>query len=223
MSLLSDIWTAFEANDGWGQTWVHVRLSATALLCASIGGLALGIACAKLGRGASFLLMTAANLGRTVPTFALIALILAITSLGFWPAAIGLILLGLPPILLNTATGLRDADRGAVDAARGMGFTPVQVVARVELPLALPLIWAGVRNSSVQIIATAALAGIVGADGLGVIVQSGLANSQTGVLLAGAIPITILAALAEVLFSGAERLSTPRGLRLQRATLKGTP
>lgn len=221
MSLWADTWTAFEANDGWGQTWIHVKLSVTALGIAAAGGLALGIACAKLGRGAAFAVTTIANLGRTIPTFALIALILAVASLGFWPAVIGLILLGLPPILLNATTGIQEADTGAVEAARGMGLTRTQVLMRVEIPMAMPLIWAGVRNSSVQIIATAALAGLVGADGLGVIVQSGLANSQTDVLLAGAIPITILAALAEGLFATVERLSTPRGLRLQLATVKG--
>lgn len=221
MSLLADTWTAFERNGGWEQTMVHVRLSLTSLGLAAAGGIALGVICAKIGRGASFALVTVANLGRTIPTFALIALILAVTSLGFWPAVVGLTLLGLPPILLNATTGVREADAGAVDAARGMGLTGPQVFMRVELPMAMPLIWAGVRNASVQIIATAALAGVVGADGLGVIVQSGLANSQTDVLLAGAIPITILAVLAEGLFAGAERVSTPRGLRLARQPIKG--
>lgn len=216
MSLLSDTWDAFQANDGWGQTRATVTMSVVALGIATVAGVVLGVLCARLGRAASFAVVAVANLGRTVPTFALIALILALTSLGFWPAATGLILLGIPPILLNTTTGIREADRGAVDAARGMGLTGAQVLARVEIPLALPLMWAGLRNSSVQIIATAALAGVVGADGLGVIVQSGLANSQTDVLLAGAIPITLLAALSEGLFAGAERATTPRGLRLAR-------
>ncbi|HMM48929.1 MAG TPA: ABC transporter permease [Miltoncostaeaceae bacterium] len=221
MNLAQATWQAFLDNDGPGQTLVHIELSLTALVLAVAIGLALGTMCAKLGRTAAFALTGLANLGRTIPTFALIALILALTSLGFWPAVAGLVLLGVPPILLNTATGLREADAGAVDAARGMGYTPLAVLTRVELPLALPLIWAGVRNSAVQIIATAALAGVVGAEGLGVIVQSGLANSQTDVLLAGAIPITILAALADGLCAGAERLTTGRGLRVARQTPKG--
>ena len=102
------------------------------------------------------------------------------------------------------------------EASRGMGFRPYQVLGRVELPIAMPLIFAGIRTSSVQIIATAALAGLVGADGLGVIVSSGLSNNQDDVILAGAIPITILAAASEVLFGGAERVATPRGLRISR-------
>lgn len=213
---MGGVWDAFEANDGWGQTWTHIQLSLVSLGLATVVGLVLGVICAKVGRGAAFLVITVSNLGRTVPTFALIALILALTSLGFWPAVFGLFLLGIPPILLNTYTGVKEVDRGTVEASRGMGFTPAQVLGRVELPIALPLIFAGVRTSSVQIIATAALAGLVGAEGLGVIVASGLSNSQDDVILAGAIPITILAALSEVVFGGAERLATPRGLRISR-------
>ena len=210
------VWDAFEANDGWGQTLTHVQLTVVALLLATATGLVLGVLCAKAGRGTAFLVITVSNLGRTVPTFALIALILALTSLGFWPAALGLYLLGIPPILLNAYTGVRDVDPGAVEASRGMGFTPLGVLGRVELPMALPLIFAGIRTSAVQIVATAALAGLVGAGGLGVIVASGLSNNQDDVILAGAIPITILAALAELVFGGAERLVTPRGLRIAR-------
>jgi osmoprotectant transport system permease protein len=213
---MNDIWDAFEANNGWEQTWIHIKLSLTALGLATAVGLVFGVICAKVGRGAAFLVITVSNLGRTVPTFALIALILALTSLGFWPAVFGLFLLGIPPILLNTYTGVKEVDPGAVEASRGMGFRPLQVLGRVELPIAMPLVFAGVRTSSVQIIATAALAGLVGADGLGVIVSSGLSNSQDDVILAGAIPITILAALSEVVFGGAERLATPRGLRISR-------
>ncbi len=213
---MGDIWDAFQANDGWGQTVTTIQLSLAALALATATGLILGVICAKVGRGAAFLVITVSNLGRTVPTFALIALILALTSLGFWPAVFGLFLLGIPPILLNTYTGVRDVDPGTVEASRGMGFTPLQVLGRVELPIAVPLVFAGIRTSSVQIIATAALAGLVGAGGLGVIVQSGLSNNQDDVILAGAIPITILAALSEVVFGGAERLATPRGLRISR-------
>jgi osmoprotectant transport system permease protein len=129
---------------------------------------------------------------------------------------LGLFALGVPPILLNAYTGVKEVDAGAIEASRGMGLTPLQVLGRVELPMAMPLVFAGVRTSAVQIVATAALAGVIGADGLGVIVQSGLANSQDDVILAGAIPITILAALAEALFAGAERLVTPKGLRIGR-------
>jgi osmoprotectant transport system permease protein len=218
---MGDIWDAFQENDGWGQTWTTIELSLTALGLATLVGLVLGVVCAKVGRAAAFLVITISNLGRTVPTFALIALVLALTGLGFWPAALGLFLLGIPPILLNTFTGVKEVDPGTVEASRGMGLTSLQVLGRVELPIALPLIFAGVRTSAVQIIATAALAGLVGAGGLGVIVSSGLSNNQDDVILAGAIPITILAALSELVFGGAERLVTPRGLRISRRPTTG--
>lgn len=213
---MGSIWDAFQANDGWGQTWTHIKLSVTALAMATAVGLVLGVLCAKVGRVAAFLVVTVSNLGRTVPTFAIITLILALTSIGFWPAVFGLFLLGIPPILLNAYTGVKEVDPGIVEASRGMGFRPLQVLGRVELPIAMPLVFAGIRTSAVQIVATAALAGLVGAGGLGVIVSSGLSNNQDDVILAGAIPITILAALAEVVFGGAERLATPRGLRITR-------
>ncbi|MGD9572905.1 MAG: ABC transporter permease [Thermoleophilia bacterium] len=214
---MGNVWDAFVDNDGWGQLWTHIELSVTALVMATVVGLVLGVICAKIGRGAAFLVVTVSNLGRTVPTFAIIALILALTSLGFWPAVIGLFLLGVPPILLNSFTGVKEVDRGVTEASRGMGLRPLQVLGRVELPLAMPLIFAGIRTSSVQIIATAALAGLVGAGGLGVIVASGLSNNQDDVILAGAIPITLLAAFSELVFGGAERVATPRGLRIGRA------
>ncbi|MDX6555920.1 MAG: osmoprotectant transport system permease protein [Miltoncostaeaceae bacterium] len=225
MSLVADTWDAFTnpLNDGWGQTRTHVELSAAALGLAAATGLALGVLCAKIGRGAAFVVITVSNLGRTVPTFAVIALVLAVSSLGRWPAVIGLFGLGVPPILLNTYTGIRGVDRGAVDASRGMGLTGPQILARVELPLAIPLIFAGIRTSAVQIVATAALAGLVGVGGLGVIVQSGLSNDQTEVLLAGAIPIALLAILAEALFGAAQWLLTPRGLRLARRAAPRRP
>jgi osmoprotectant transport system permease protein len=218
---MGDIWDAFLENDGWEQTWTTIELSLTALALATAVGLVLGVVCAKVGRGTAFLVVSVSNLGRTVPTFALIALVIALTSIGFWPAVFGLFLLGIPPILLNTFTGVKEVDPGAVEASRGMGFRRLQILGRVELPMALPLIFAGIRTSSVQIIATAALAGLVGAGGLGVIVASGLANNQDDVILAGAIPITILAALSELVFGGVERLATPRGLRISRRPITG--
>jgi osmoprotectant transport system permease protein len=225
MSLLNEAWDAFQDPliDGWGQTWTHVKLTLYSLAIAAGIGVVLGIACAKIGKVASFLVVTTANLGRTVPTFAVIGLVAALYTIGFVPAIVALVLLGVPPILLNTFTGVREVDPGAIEASRGMGLNPLQILGKVELPLALPLVFAGIRTSAVQIVATAALAGLVGAGGLGVIVLSGLSNNQNPVLLAGAIPIAILALLAEAIFAGAERLITPKGLRIGRrlATQQG--
>jgi osmoprotectant transport system permease protein len=225
VSLLSDTWDAFQDPilDGWGQTLTHVRLSLIALALAAGAGVALGILCAKIGRLAAFLVVTIANLGRIVPEFAILGLIAALWTLGFVPAVVALFLLGVPPILVNTFTGIREVDPGAIDASKGMGMTPFQILGRVELPIALPLIFSGIRTSAVQIVATAALAALVGAEGLGVLVLAGLSNDQNAVLLAGAIPIALLALMAELVFGGAERLLTPKGLRISRrlATRQG--
>jgi osmoprotectant transport system permease protein len=220
MTSLAEIWDAFNDPilDGPGETVTHVRMSLVALLIATGVGVAAGVGAAKLGRVAAFTVIAVGNLGRTVPTFAVMALVVALSSIGFWPAVIGLILLGIPPILLNAYTGVKEVDAGMVEAARGMGLTPLQLLGRVELPVAIPLMFAGIRISAVQIVATAALAGLVGAGGLGVLVVSGLANNKTDVLLAGAIPIALLAVLTEIVFSGMSRLLTPRGLRLARSS-----
>lgn len=214
------IWDAFnDPNlDGWRQMWIHVRLSLMALAVASVIGVVLGVVAAKTGRATGFVVATVANLGRTIPTFALLALAVALSTIGEGPALVGLIALGVPPILLNAHTGIREVDRGAVEAARGMGFTPLAVLGRVELPMALPLLFAGVRISAIQIVATAALGASVGANGLGVLILSGLANADDEILLAGAIPTALLALAVGGALALAERLLTPRGLRLARAS-----
>lgn len=218
VNLLQETWQAYidPLNDGPGQTVVQIQLTLTALAIAAVLGVGLGILAARAGRVAAYLVVLAGNLGRTVPTFAVMALAVAVSSVGFWPAVVGLVLLGIPPILVNTYTGMRDVDPATLDAARGMGLTEAQVLARVQFPLALPLVFAGLRTSAVQVVATATLAGLVGAGGLGTLVLAGLGNSQTPVLLAGAIPVAILAIIFEVAFAGAERIATPRGLRAQR-------
>jgi osmoprotectant transport system permease protein len=216
MSLLADTWTAFTENEGWERLGQHVRLSLVALLLAAAIGAVLGVACAKGGPVGSFAIAATGLIGRTVPTFAAMALVIALSSIGFWPAAIALTALGIPSVLLNVATGIRGADVGAVEAARGMGLTPRQVLTNVELPLARPLVFTGLRSAAVMIIATAALAGAVGAGGLGVTIIAGLSNNQTDVLLAGAIPVTLLAVTAEGLVLLAQTLTTPKRLRHAR-------
>src|SRR5262249_33423805 len=155
----------------------------------------------KVGRLTSFLIVTIGNLGRTVPTFAVIALVGILYTFGPKPAVIGLVALGIPPILINTFTGVRDVDPATIEASRGMGLNGFQVLMRVELPLALPLVFAGIRTSAVQIVATATLASLIGAGGLGDLVFAGVNNLQNDVLLVGAIPLALLALLAELLFA----------------------
>jgi len=218
MSLLGDTWSYYQDNQATVDAAIrtHVRISAISIALAAGIGLSLGIVCAKVGRLTSFLIVTIGNLGRTVPTFAVIALVGILYTFGPKPAVIGLVALGIPPILINTFTGVRDVDPATIEASRGMGLNGFQILTRVELPLALPLVFAGIRTSAVQIVATATLASLIGAGGLGDLVFAGVNNLQNDVLLVGAIPLALLALLAELLFAGAERLSTPRGLRIGR-------
>jgi osmoprotectant transport system permease protein len=218
MSLLGETWRFYEANRSFvdGSIRTHVALSAIALGISAAVGVALGVLCAKLGRAAAFAVITIGNLGRAVPTFAIMALAVALSSLGQRPAIVGLVALGVPPILLNGYTGVRGVDPGTAEASRGMGLSPSQLLLRVELPIAAPLVFAGIRTSAVQIVATATLAGLLGAGGLGQVILAGLSNNQHDVLLAGAIPVAVLALAAEGIFAGVERLATPTGLRIAR-------
>jgi len=181
----------------------------------------LGVVTARAGRVGTLVINTCVFVGRMVPTFAVMAIVMAVSSVGFTPAAVGLVLLAVPTILLNTATGIRQADTAAVGAAHGMGYTPWQVLTRVELPLALPLIVTGVRSAAVMVVSTAALAGVIGAGGLGVMIVAGFSNGQSDVLLAGAIPVTVLALVAELLLVATQRLITPTGLRRRRGRTQG--
>lgn len=218
MSILVDTWDAFRSPfaNGPMQTWATVKLAAAGLGLAAVTGLALGVLATRLGRAASYGIQAIGHLGRMVPTLGIMALVAALWTIGFWPAVIGLFALGVAPVLLNTYTGIRDVDPDVTGAARGMGLTGAQVLVRVALPLAAPLIFAGLRTAANEVVATAALGAFVGADGLGVIIQSGLGNLQTAELLAGAIPIAGLALLADGLIALGERLLTPTGLRVSR-------
>jgi osmoprotectant transport system permease protein len=219
MNTLSQAWDFYRQNTDFVNEAFrgHVRLAATALCMAAATGIVVGVVCAKIGRGTAFLVTSLGNLGRTVPTFAVMGIVLTLTTIGFWPAVIGLYLLAVPPILLNTLTGVRQVDPAIVEASRGMGLTPLQVLTHVELPIAVPLISAGVRTAAVEVVATATLAGLVGGGGLGQVVISGLDTGQDDVLLAGAIPVALLALAAQLLFGAVERIATPRGLRIERS------
>jgi osmoprotectant transport system permease protein len=148
-----------------------------------------------------------------VPTFAAMAIVMALTSIGFRPALFALTILGIPPVLFNVATGVRQADPEAVNAANGLGMTPVQRFAQVEVPLCLPYLFTGLRTAGVMIVATAALAGAIGAGGLGITIVAGFSNNQNSVLLAGAIPIAMLALTIEAVLLTMQRVVTPAGLR----------
>ena len=201
------------SNDYLGHTVAYIELCLAAVVLAIVIGIVLG---ALVSRSPllAFIAVNVSGLMRAIPVIAFLVAVLPYLGLGFLPALIALTVLGIPPILLNTYTGIRGINAATIDAARGMGMTTVQIITRIQAPLVLPIIAAGVRTSAVQVIATATLAAIIGAGGYGEYILSGLYQLDNVQILAGAIPVAILALLAEVLLSQLQRALTPAGLRV---------
>jgi osmoprotectant transport system permease protein len=199
----------------------HLVLSGAALGVSLAIAVPIGLWLGHLHRGA-FLAVTLANLGRALPSLAVIAILLAPLGIGFTTNMIALVVLAVPPILTNAYVAVDGVDRDAVEAARGMGMRDREVLLRVELPLGLPLLFAGIRTAAVYVVATATLAGIAGGGGLGDIIVDQASYRLEGVLGA-AICVALLALAVELVFGGLQKAVTPRGLRLtdERAPVLG--
>ena len=178
--------------------------------------LPVGLALGHTGRGA-FLTISVSNVGRAVPSIALIAFFVAFfpATPEFWNVTLALALLAIPPILTNAFVGVRQVSRDAVDAARGMGMSGGQIVRSVELPLALPLIFGGIRTSTVNVIATATIAPLVGVLTLGDPIISGSVHGRAG-QIGASIVVALLAVVAELGLSAVQRAVTPTGIKLER-------
>jgi osmoprotectant transport system permease protein len=195
------------------KTWEHLELSAGAMGLALLLALPLGIWLGHLHRG-SFVAVNVANLGRALPSLALIAVGFVLLGVGFWSVALALVVLAIPPILTNAYVAVDGVEADAVEAARGMGMTRWQIVRRVELPLALPLIFAGIRTATVFVVATATIAAVAGGGGLGDIIVNQAAYGLEGVVGA-AICVSVLALAADFLLGLVQRALTPAGLRAE--------
>ena len=181
----------------------HVWLSASALAIACAASIPLGIWTARHPRGAGVIgVMTAL---RSVPSLAVLALMLPVLGIGPRAALVALTLLAIPPVLINTDVGYRTVDPAAVEAAVGMGMLPAQVLRRVQTPLAAPVVITGVRTAAVEVIASATLAAFIGGGGLGDLIVGGLQTDDVGELLAGAVCVGVLALVAEALLSLVQR------------------
>jgi osmoprotectant transport system permease protein len=154
-----------------------------------------------------------AGVGQTIPSLAVLGLMLPFLGIGFRPALFALTIRAILPIFLNAYVGIRGADRAVVDAARGMGASNAQLLLLVQLPLASPVVFAGIQTATVQNIGVATLAAYIGGGGLGDLILQGMAMVDPAVLLAGAIPVAALAMIAEVLLSRLRRFVVPVGLR----------
>jgi osmoprotectant transport system permease protein len=174
----------------------HAWLCAVSTACAILAAVPAGIAATRPGlRRLAPPLLFVANVGQSVPTIAVLALAFSVTGIGFRTAVVGLWAYSLLPVLRNTVAGLAGVDPAVVEAARGMGMSPGQILRRVELPLARPVMVAGIRTAAVVNVGTAALATFVGAGGLGDLITVGLDNQRDRILYTGA-ALTALLALA---------------------------
>jgi osmoprotectant transport system permease protein len=189
----------------------HIWLSGLVVLVGSAIAIPIGLLIGHTGRGA-FLTVTIANVGRAIPSYALLLIFFTFFGIGFATVFPALLVLTIPPILMSSYVGIREVDRDTVEAGRAMGMTELELLRRVEVPMALPVIIAGVRIAAVQVVATAALAALVGGGTLGRFIVDGFALQQFDQLVGGAILVAILALVTERAFTFVERALVSPGL-----------
>jgi osmoprotectant transport system permease protein len=221
VSAFRDFWNWITTGSHWSgsegipqRLWEHVQYTAFALLLAAIVGITLGLITGHARRGG--LAVTAlGNAARALPTLGILYVLAAYKPFETTPVVLVLAALALPPILVNTYTGVIQADEDAVDAARGMGMRPLQVLFRVEFPAALPLVWLGLRLAAFQVVSTATVAAYVALGGLGNFIRNGLATRDYPQVIGGAVVTVVLALLSLAIFTVAARLTVSPGVRLR--------
>jgi osmoprotectant transport system permease protein len=197
--------------------WEHVSLSAASLAVGTLIALPVGLVIGHTGRGA-VVAVSVANIGRAIPSLGLLGIVFPLglvlgLGLGFWPSLIALVALAIPPIVLNTYVGLSEVDRDLVGAARGMGMRESQILGRLEIPIALPVILAGIRTSAVQVVATATLAAVISGGTLGHLILAGVNTGDEVQVFGSALLVAILAIGTELAFASFQRAATSPGLR----------
>ncbi|GAC1321289.1 MAG: ABC transporter permease subunit [Acidimicrobiales bacterium] len=190
----------------------HLWLCGLSLVVAVVLALPIAIVLGHLRRGGT-LAQNVANIGRAVPSLAILIIAVPIVGIGSRPAELALIALAIPPLLTNTYVGMSGVDDDVRDAARGVGMTAWQTTTRVELPLALPLILAGLRTAAFQVVATATLAAVVASGGLGRYIVDGLAIHDDTQVVCGSLLVLALALLVELTIAGLQRALVPAPLR----------
>jgi osmoprotectant transport system permease protein len=192
----------------WGDLAAHIQaylaLAAAALAAGTLAGVPLGILSSHVA-AARTPVLAVVNVGRVVPSLAVLTFMLPLLGVGFLPALVALTLLAIPPIAITTDIAFRTVPPPAIDAARGMGMTPLQIFARVEWPLAFPFLFSGIRTAATEVIASAVLASFIGAGGLGEYIRTGLQGGDPAYLWTGVVAIAIIALLAEFTLAFAQR------------------
>jgi osmoprotectant transport system permease protein len=194
--------------------WEHLQLCALAVAVAALLAIPLGLIFGHLRRGA-FAAATVVNVGRALPSFAILAIAVITLNfgIGFWPIWLALFVLAMPPMFTNSVTAINGLRQDILESARGMGMQPLQILFDVELPLAAPLMIAGVRTSAVQVIATAPLGALVAWGGLGRFIIDGLSVQDYAQVAGGAILVALFSITAELGFGLLEQRLTPGGKR----------
>lgn len=200
---------AINGSDLFLKTWEHFYISAFALALGVIVAVPLGVLLTRFEKSAKFIIGLATIL-QTVPSLALLALMIPLFGIGKVPAIVALFIYSLLPILRNTYIGMNGVDTNLRDAGKGMGMTSLQLIKNVELPQAAPVIMAGIRLSGVYVISWAALASYIGAGGLGDFIFNGLNLFIPSLIIGGTIPVTILALLTDFVLGKLEKKVTPR-------------
>lgn len=197
------------------RVWEHVQLSVIALVIASLIAVPIGLWIGHTRRG-QFWTVQLANVGRSIPSLAILSIMFLIAvkefpslAFGFLPTIVALTLLGIPVILINTYVGIQQVDRDTVEAASGMGMSGRQVLWKLEVPMAMPLIMTGLRLAAVQIVATAGLAALIAGGGLGRYIVDGFALRENDKIVAGAILVAVLSLLTDLAFSWLARATSP--------------
>ncbi len=234
MGLLGEVWDWFLTASSWTgsgidpgilvRVYEHMSMSLQAVALAALLVLPLGLYIGHTRRF-EFAAISVGNIGRALPSFGILGITFFITTaldvpgiLGFWATFTALLLLAIPPILTNTYVGVKGVDADTIEAARGMGMTEAQILTRLEIPVAAPLIVAGIRLAAVQVVATATLGAVVAWGGLGRYIVDGLAAGDDVQLLGGAILVAVLAILTEVAFGLLQRAAAPRLSSNRKAT-----
>jgi len=225
MSFLSRVaaWFADPANwTGSGgiptRLLEHLQISGESVAIAGVIALPIGIGLGHYGRFGA-LALNVSNVGRALPSFGILVIAFQVFGLGDLPVILALTALAIPPMVTNSYVGMREVDPDIKEAARGMGYRELAQLFRVELPLAVPLVMAGIRTSAVQVVATATLAAIIAGGGLGRYIIDGYGQQIYTEVFAGALLVALLALATEFSLAGLERVLVPRGIRLLRAPI----